>query len=348
MLKHLTTPHEVLNPLTNDWLLISPQRTSRPWQGQLENNLEEPRLEYDKSCYLCPSNLRNTSERNPSYDSTFVFVNDYSALLPEVDEAIESPSKLFTSRTESGTCEVICYSPKHNLVMANMSQAELKLVVNLWKDRYVELSGRDNISHVQIFENRGSEIGASNPHPHGQIWAQSHIPVLPAKEIASQEKYYQKQGTPLLIDYVQSELATNERVVYQNDEFVIVVPYWAFWPYETMILPKAHISSLADLQLSQVDSLADVLSITTKTYAKFFGRPIYGAPYLLGIHQAPTDGRDTSALQLHIHFETPLLTPKLQKHVGGYERFGQLQRDITASTAAQNLRQALAMISLKR
>lgn len=339
----ITKPYEVHNPLTGDWLLVSPQRTLRPWQGQREETTEKVMPQYDPTCYLCPGNKRSNGAHNPTYDKTFYFVNDFSALVQYYDmHAQDNDLPLFESRPETGRCEVICYSPRHDLTMAHMTEQEITQVIQLWQNRYSELGSDPAINHVQIFENRGPEMGASNPHPHGQIWAQSHVPTVPTKELFTQQAYYEGHGTAMLLDYAHREIEKAERVVYRNQHFVIVVPFWAIWPYETLLLPLQELPSLAQLSTTGTVSLSSALGALTRAYAELFNRSRYGSPYTMGIHQLPTDGRAGIGTQLHIHFEPPFLTSEKQKFLVGYERFGQPQRDLTTEGAANALRNSIA------
>ncbi len=337
-------PYQVQNPMTGERLLVSPQRMSRPWQGKIETVQEAPMAEYDQSCYLCPGNTRNTGDVNPNYEDTYAFPNDYPTLLPKEEGGPVEDSPLFRSAPESGACEVLCYSPVHSKTMVNMDTADIGTVIRFWRERYQALAANPDINHVQIFESRGPEVGASNAHPHAQIWAQADIPNLPAKEFKKQGDYFLEHGSVLLLDYAQAELERETRVVHKNEHFITVVPYWAFWPYETMILPTSHAPSLNHLSDSQVACLAESLSVLTRAYAEHFQRPLYGAPYTMGIHQIPTNEDYADSAQLHIHFEPPLLTPTRQKLIGGYERFAQPQRDITAERAADELRHVVGLL----
>jgi UDPglucose--hexose-1-phosphate uridylyltransferase len=335
-------PYYVYNALTGEWTpLVSPHRTARPWQGQRESITEAEMPEHDEKCYLCPGTTRNTGQKNPEYSKTYVFTNDFAALLPPAESEQEIPSSdspLLQKRNEDGTCEVLCYSPLHNKTLTNMNLDEIVQVINLWRERYSELGKLSYINHVQIFESRGKEVGASNPHPHAQIWAQKHIPLLPQKELETQIKYQETYHKNLLIDYGKLELKRNQRIIQENDDFILLVPHWAMWPYETMILPKADRTGIDQLTKGEIKNLAAILSVITKKYSVLFRRPHYGAPYMMGIHQRPTDGKEHTSVQLHIHFEPPLLTPDRQKILAGYERLAQPQRDLTPEKAAETLR----------
>lgn len=338
-------PYRVYNPLKDKWGLVSPHRALRPWSGQIEKPEEEEIPDYDPNCYLCPGNKRVGNKFNPKYTGTFVFVNDHSALLPNVS-VHENPlegsthNELFKTERETGICEVVCYSPSHNKTMMNMSLQDLEKVIDAWKERFEKIGSRDDINHVLIFENRGKEMGASNPHPHGQIWAQKHIPYLASVEIEQQEKYFHTKGKNMLLRYTEEEIKKGERLVYENPDFIVVVPFWAECPYETMVLPKSHIDGIDKLSRQQITNLAKSLALVTKTYATLFERPGYGASYTMGIHQRPTDHKDHPELQMHIHFEPPWLTPSRLKFMVGYERFAEQQRDITPEQSAETLRNA--------
>ena len=341
-------PYEVFNPLTGEWSpLVSPHRMGRPWQGLLEEG-EKDVPPYDNKCYLCPGNMRESKKINPLYTGTWYFTNDFSALIPPNSKSAPrdaDPHVLFQRRDDSGECEVLLYSPRHDRTMNSMDVGEIEDVVHLWRGRTYELGKKPYINHVQIFENRGP--GASNPHGHAQLWSQENIPVLPAKELKQQQEYFEKNGRPLLIDYVIEELRRKERVVSENADFVTVIPYWAVWPYETMILPKNPRSGLDTLTEDESTTLAESLYVITRAYAEFFQRPKYGAPYTMGVHQRPTDGKEHPEAQFHIHFEPPLLTPDRVKYMVGYERFAQAQRDVTAEKAAALLREVASGIDVR-
>lgn len=349
--KGVPTSYRRWNPLTGEPSLVSSHRLSRPWDGQTEK-IDEPTVpDYEKSCYICPGNRRVGGQVNPQYIETFVFGNDTPALLATVVETSPGSLKttshnLFREERETGVCEVISYSPKHNKTMANMSVEEIEKVVSLWRERFIEIGSRQDINHVLIFETRGSEMGSSNSHPHGQIWAQEHIPNIPALENDKQKKYFDETGRNLLLDYVNQEIAKDERLVYANEDFVVLVPYWVEWPYETMILPRSRISGIDESNHDQAISLAESLSLITRVYSSLFERPKYGASYLMGIHQRPTDKKDHPEWQMHIHFQPPYLTPSRLKFQAGYERFGEKQRDITAEQAARILRKAAETIKV--
>ncbi|HEV7713245.1 MAG TPA: UDP-glucose--hexose-1-phosphate uridylyltransferase [Asanoa sp.] len=326
-------PHRRLNRLTGEWVLVSPHRTARPWQGQIEETTPEKRPEYDPSCYLCPGNTRAGGVKTPVYDETYVFDNDFAALLPDpagggVDDG------LLVARPERGICRVVCFSPRHDLTLGGMSQPALRTVVDTWAEQTASLGAIDWVGHVQVFENRGAMMGASNPHPHGQIWATESVPNEPAKELAQQAAY---QGDCLLCDYLAAELRDGSRVVDSNEHYVSLVPFWAVWPFETLVLPRSHHGSLTDLDGVERDGLADILGKVTRRYDRLFGVTF---PYSMGFHQRPTDGGEHPRAHLHAHFYPPLLrSATVRKFMVGFELLAQPQRDITPESAAQRLRE---------
>ena len=332
-------PHRRFNPLTREWVLVSPHRTQRPWQGQQEEASGAGRPEYDESCYLCPGNSRSGGQQNPKYDSTFVFTNDFSALLPDTpDEAQDDP--LFRAESERGICKVICFSPRHDLSVPNMTQQAVTRVIEVWKEEFESLSANPDIGYVQIFENKGAIMGCSNPHPHCQIWASSSLPPIVAQEQQNQQAYFEQQDRPMLLDYLDRELEAGSRLVYTNDEFAVVVPFWAVWPFEAMILPQKHVSSLAEFSDGQVSGFADAYRTLAQAYDRVFNCEF---PYTAGIHQAPSTDGNHAAWQLHMHFYPPLLrSATVRKFMVGYEMLAMPQRDITAESAAETLRKALA------
>ncbi|HEX2912041.1 MAG TPA: UDP-glucose--hexose-1-phosphate uridylyltransferase [Chloroflexia bacterium] len=329
-------PHRRYNPLIREWLLVSPQRTQRPWQGQVEKTAEEQKPEYDPSCYLCPGNPRAGGAVTPDYDSVYVFNNDFPALLPDTPEGSFKEDDLLIAVSERGIGRVICFSPRHDLTLARMETSAIRKVVDTWADQYRELGSLDYIGHVQIFENRGAMMGASNPHPHGQIWAQEHIPNEPAKEMAAQADYQASHGSCLLCDYAALEEKDGSRVVIQNEEWLAVVPFWAIWPFETLLMSKRHAGSFLDLDDKQRDALADLLRRLTTRYDNLFE---VSFPYSMGFHQTPTDGKAYPGHHLHAHFYPPLLrSATVRKFMVGYELLGNAQRDITAESSAERLR----------
>ena len=331
-----TASHRRLNRLTGEWVLVSPHRTARPWQGQVEEVAADQRPAYDPACYLCPGNGRAGGARTPEYDSTYVFDNDFAALTPDVAPEEDDRKGLLIAQSERGICRVVCFSPRHDLTLGQMPAEAIRTVVDTWVDQYLELGSLDWVRHVQIFENRGAMMGASNPHPHGQIWANERLPNEPAKELA-QQRAHADSGGCLLCDYLDVELDDGERIVTGNEHFTALVPFWAVWPFETLVLPRAHAGALPDLGPDQRDGLADILRRLTRRYDRLFGVTF---PYSMGLHQQPTDGDPHRGWHLHAHFYPPLLrSATVRKFMVGYELLGQPQRDITPETAAQRLRE---------
>ena len=329
-------PHRRLNQLSGEWVLVSPHRTKRPWKGQVEKTAPETRPTYDPTCYLCPGNDRAGGVQNPAYDSTYVFTNDFQALLPDTPEAENAgENPLLQAKTTQGTCRVICFSPRHDLTLAEMALPDIRSVVDLWADQVVEL-GR-TYRWVQVFETRGAIMGTSNAHPHGQIWAGDALPNEPAKEDRQQRAYYAEHGRPLLLDYANLELERGERVVVQNDHWLVVVPYWAYWPFETLVLPRRHVLRIPDLTAAERNGLADILKRLLTRYDNLFETSF---PYGSGWHGAPTGGStDVDHWQLHLHYYPPLLrSATVKKFVASYEMLGEVQRDLTAEQAAARLR----------
>ena len=337
-------PHRRWNPLRGDWVLVSPQRTQRPWQGQTETPATPAALHYDPSCYLCPGNARAGGAQTPKYSSTFVFDNDFAALTPDVPgfRYDEADGGLLRAESETGICRVICFSPRHDLTLAKMEVADIRTVVDTWTEQLIELGGRGDIQYVQIFENRGSMMGASNPHPHGQIWASGTIPDEPALETARQQEYFAQRGKPMLQDYLALESQLRERIVFENDTWVVAVPYWAVWPFETLVLPKRQVAALDELNDTERSGLAATLKQLTSLYDRVFD---VSFPYSMGLHGRPTDGQTHPGWTLHLHFYPPLLrSATVRKFMVGFELLGSPQRDITPESAAETLRQALAKV----
>ncbi len=331
-------PHRRFNPLTRDWVLVSPHRAQRPWQGQLESAASAPALTYDPACYLCPGNERAGGVRNPKYQNVFVFTNDFAALKPEVQPARQDDSGrgLLLSESEAGICKVVCFSPRHDLTLARMTIQEIASVVDVWAEQYSEIGSLPYIRYVQVFENRGEIMGCSNPHPHGQIWANQTIPNEPCKEQESQKEYLEKNRTCLLCDYLQVETQTGTRMVFENSHFAAVVPFWAVWPFEVLLLSKRHARDLGSLDSAARYGLADILKQITTRYDNLFETSF---PYSMGFHQSPTDGEAHPEWHLHAHFYPPLLrSATIRKFMVGYEMLASPQRDLTPEAAAATLR----------
>ncbi len=325
-------PHRRYDALAGEWLLVSPGRTQRPWQGDLEAVPDDERLRYDPGCPLCPGNRRAGGVRNPDYGGTFVFTNDFAALGPDGPVLVDDGEPLLRAETASGTCRVICFSPRHDLSLASMVPEKVESVVDLWAAQVDGLAAEH--AWVQVFENRGAEMGASNPHPHGQVWATSAVPGIVAREDATQRRHHADSGSLLLADYLDRELAAGLRVVVDTADWNAVVPFWAAWPYETLLVPKAPVSRLPDLDPTQRAGLATALAELLARYDNLFRRPF---PYSMGWHGAP----GTAAAphwQLHAHFYPPLLGPQKRKFMVGYELLAELQRDLTPEAAAAHLR----------
>jgi UDPglucose--hexose-1-phosphate uridylyltransferase len=339
------SPHRRFNPLTREWILVSPHRAKRPWQGQVEKAAPPYLPDYDPTCYLCPGNERAGGIHNPNYTGTFVFENDFAALLPQVEgstlkvqrEPNLQPSTLFQALPESGVCKVICFSPRHDLSIPQLSLDEAEAVINTWSEETAELFKRPEIAHVQVFENKGTVMGCSNPHPHSQIWSQSRIPTEPAKELASQRDYYAENRRPLLLDYLEEEHKRGERILASNEHFTALVPFWAVWPFETLVIAHRQAASLPALSQSERRALADIYQKVTIRYDNLFE---ISFPYSMGFHQAPNDGADHPEWTLHAHFYPPLLrSATVRKFMVGYEMLGMPQRDITPEAAAKRLRE---------
>ncbi len=331
--------HGRYNPLTREWVVVSPPRTQRPWLGQVEKPLEETRRAYDPACYLCPGNARAGGVRNPAYTHTFAFDNDFPGLLPNVSEGALDVDGLLVARSERGVCRVLCFSPRHDLTVAEMAVEDIRQVVNAWVQQYQELGTLDFVEYVQIFENKGAMMGASNPHPHCQIWATQHLPNEPAKEQLSLGDYWARHTRCLLCDYLALEQAAGERLVVENEHFVALVPFWAIWPFETLVLSKGHATALDTLDNAERFALADLLKRLTVCYDRLFESPF---PYSMGFHQRPTDGQPHSEWHLHAHYYPPLLrSATVRKFMVGFEMLGTPQRDITPEMAAARLRAVL-------
>jgi UDPglucose--hexose-1-phosphate uridylyltransferase len=332
----LAAPHRRLNPLTREWVLVSPHRAARPWLGQVEQVPVEDLPPYDPTCYLCPGNTRAGGARNPDYASTFVFDNDFAALHPTAAEAPAQSSPLLAAAPEPGLCRVICFSPRHDLTLPELSPAQVEAVVHAWAEQTRDLGGHGFVRYVLVFENKGALMGCSNPHPHGQVWASGHVPNEPAKELAAQADYWRERGACLLCDYLAEETRRGERVVTANQHFSALVPFWAIWPFEILLLAHRHVASLTALTPDEATGLADLLRRVTARYDNLFE---ISFPYSMGFHQAPTDGQPHEAWHLHAHFYPPLLrSATVKKFMVGYEMLGMPQRDLTPEAAAERLR----------
>jgi len=336
MLDFREASHRRFNPLTGEWVLVSPHRMQRPWQGKREAVPTAPALKHDPDCYLCAGNVRAGGARNPDYTHTFVFDNDFAALQSGArDQRVEDG--LLLAEGESGRCRVLCFSPRHDLTLAKMNVADIERVVDAWVEETINLGSEPGIGYVQIFENRGEIMGCSNPHPHGQIWASRHLPNEIEKETRLQTEYLLKHGRPLLLDYLKQELDKGERIVFANADFVVLAPFWAIWPFETMILPRRRIGGFDELKPSERRSLSQALSELTQRYDRLFD---VSFPYSMGFHQKPAGGAMHSEWQMHAHFYPPLLrSATVKKFMVGYEMLGSPQRDLTPEAAAARLRE---------
>jgi UDPglucose--hexose-1-phosphate uridylyltransferase len=329
-------PHRRFNPLTGEWVLVSPHRAKRPWQGQVEEPDETRPPEYDPSCYLCPGNTRAGGKVNPAYTGTFLFTNDFSSLLDDIPACSVNESNLLVAEAEQGICKVICFSPRHDLTVPRMDEDSILNVVELWINEYIELGKLDYINSVQIFENKGSMMGCSNPHPHCQIWAQRSLPVEIVKEQKQLTDYFEQHGKTLLTDYLAIELNKNIRIICSNDSFVALVPFWAVWPFETMIISRRPVASISALNRQEKNDLASIYRRLTTRYDNLFQSSF---PYSMGFHQAPTDQKEHPEWHLHMHFYPPLLrSATVKKFMVGYEMLANPQRDFTAEQSAGRLK----------
>ena len=341
MFKFTEHTHKRYNILTGEWILVSPHRTKRPWQGKVEEPTKDNMPKYDPNCYLCPTNSRAGGHTNPDYKNTFIFLNDFSALVPEIPKGDINDDNLLIAKSERGICKVVCFSPRHDLTLARMDKESIVNVINLWINQTIELGSNEIINYVQIFENRGATMGCSNPHPHGQIWSNETIPDIPAKESIKQKEYMEEKGCCLLCDYLKKELTEDKRVIHQNESFAVLVPFWAVWPYEVMILPKRHIQALEELTESEKIDMADAMQNLGIKYDNLFKTNF---PYSMGIHQKPTDGENHPQWHFHIHYMPPLLrSATVKKFMVGYELMATPQRDITAEQAAIKLKELPAV-----
>jgi UDPglucose--hexose-1-phosphate uridylyltransferase len=333
----LSNPHRRYNALTGEWVLVSPHRAKRPWLGQVEKLSPEQLPVYDPTCYLCPRNERAGGVFNPDYNSTFVFENDFAALLPAIDEEKTTPSHpLLVSVPEQGHCLVVCFSPRHDLTLPELELPCIENVLSTWAKSSSDLANEDYIHYVQVFENKGAMMGCSNPHPHSQLWAQSHLPNEIIKEQATQTEYFNKNNGPLLIDYAQVEHKQKDRIIFSNDHFTALVPYWAVWPFEVLVTAHRPSASLEELSSVEVSALAEAFKQVTIRYDNLFE---ISFPYSMGFHQAPIDGHPHPEWVLHAHFYPPLLrSATVRKFMVGYEMLAMPQRDITPEVAAERLR----------
>lgn len=329
--------HRRFNPLTGEWVLVSADRANRPWQGKVEQHSTLIGHAYDPNCYLCPNNKRASDEFNPAYSDTFVFDNDFSSLQSDIVGLTENKFELLKAKSEKGICRVVCFSSKHNVTLAHLNLDDIKKIIKVWQNEYSTLGKKPFINYVQIFENKGEIMGCSNPHPHGQIWAQETIPNEPLKEQSNQYKYYKEKGNTLLSDYINIEKQEGERIVYENKNFILVVPFWAIWPFETMIISKRPINNILQLTEQEINDFADVIKTTTVKYDNIFETSF---SYSAGIHQSPTDGLEHKEWHFHMHFYPPLLrSAEIKKFMVGYELLAEPQRDIAPEQAAKVLRE---------
>ncbi len=327
--------HRRYNILTGEWVLVSPHRAKRPWQGKNEALPKKQTVSYDSDCYLCPGNTRINGAVNPDYKDVYIFQNDFAALQNNVKD-FSLDNKLLKAKSESGICKVICFSPDHSKSLGEMNKKEILKVIEAWQTEYLLLGKEKNINYVQIFENKGEIMGCSNPHPHGQIWSQSSIPNEVVKKNTNQLNYFLDKQSSLLKDYLNQELKEKERIIYENKNYVVLVPFWAIWPFETMVIPKNHQQNISKLDDVERENFAEAILVITKTYDKLFECSF---PYSSGIHQAPTDNKNNQHWHWHMSFYPPLLrSAKVKKFMVGYEMFGMPQRDITPEQAAVRLK----------
>jgi len=341
----LNASHRRLNILTHEWTLVSPHRAKRPWLGQVEKTPLENLPQYDPTCYLCPRNERAGGVINPDYDSTFVFDNDFAALLPDQTPEHVSDHPLLASVSERGLCRVVCFSPRHDLTLPEMDISSIEKVIATWTAETVDLSKKDFIHYVQVFENKGAIMGCSNPHPHSQIWGTELIPNEPAKELERQRAYFNQNNRTLLSDYLTEEHKRKERILFANDHFTAIVPYWAVWPFETMVIAHRNVTRLNELTSAEVNGLAEAMKNITTRYDNLFE---ISFPYSMGFHQAPFDDQPHPEWTLHAHLYPPLLrSATVRKFMVGYEMLAMPQRDITPEAAADRL-QSLSNIHYKQ
>jgi len=331
-------PHKRLNILTGDWVLVSPHRSKRPWLGKVETLQDIKRPVYDPECYLCPTNTRVNKEVNPNYPGAYVFTNDHSALLEDTPVGEIVIQNVLQAKSQRGICKVICFSPNHNDTLSSLSVNQLKEVVELLQNEFKILSKKEWIRYIQIFENKGEIMGCSNPHPHGQIWCSDDLPVEIIKETKMQLEYFNYHHKSLLSFYLTVELEKGERIVYSNDHFVAIVPFWAVWPFETIIISRRHVGDITQFNEIEVILLADILHKLTKSYDNLFQTSF---PYSAGMHQRPVNDGNHPEWHWHMHFYPPLLrSSTVKKFMVGYEMLANPQRDITPEFAAQKLRES--------
>lgn len=328
--------HTRLNILTGDWILVSPHRMKRPWQGKVEDLPKDDRPAYDPKCYLCPGNKRADGSYNPDYKEPYSFINDFSALLSDTPNGNYNEEDLLSAKSESGICKVICFSPRHDLTLPQMSVEAIEKVIYLWQHEFNEIAGDPAVKYIQIFENKGEIMGCSNPHPHGQIWSSSSLPLELTKETVQQKKYFDKHKVSLLSAYIKLELTKKDRIVLENDEFVALVPFWAVWPYETMVVSKRHVQDVTRFNDQEKRSFALLLKQLTAKYDNLFK---ISFPYSAGMHQSPVNDGEHPEWHWHMHFYPPLLrSATVKKFMVGYEMLANPQRDITPEMAADKLR----------
>jgi UDPglucose--hexose-1-phosphate uridylyltransferase len=334
-------PHTRLNLLTGELILVSPHRTKRPWQGKVESLPPDNHPSYDPACYLCPGNTRADGSVNPPYADSFVFTNDFAALLDDTPDGAVDIDGLLKASSEKGTCRVISFSPDHSLTLPLLSVEAIEKVIELWQSEYRDLSQNATLKYIQIFENKGDIMGCSNPHPHGQIWASSSVPLEVVKETREQKKYFDEKERSLLSDYVAVELKQAERIVLENEHFVALVPFWAIWPFETMIVSKRQVQNILQFSSEEKRALADMLKKLTAKYDNLFE---VSFPYSAGMHQAPVNDGPHPEWHWHMHFYPPLLrSASVKKFMVGYEMLANPQRDVTAEWAAEKLRSLSVM-----
>jgi UDPglucose--hexose-1-phosphate uridylyltransferase len=336
MLNLATESHRRYNPLKREWVLVSPQRTARPWQGRVETVAASDVRPYEPECYMCPGNARANGKRNPKYSSTFVFENDFPALSAGVSQEMIEVKELLIAQGEPGICRVVCFSPRHDLRLPRMERAAVRGVVDVLAEQHAELGALPWVNYVLPFENHGAAMGASNPHPHCQIWANAHLPNEPAQELLATSEYHRTHGSCLLCDYAKLEAERRERIVCENEWFAAVVPFWAVWPFETLVMSKRHLGGFDELSSEERHALADIQIRVTTRYDNLFKAPF---AYSMGFHCKPTDGIAHPGWHFHAHYYPPLLrSATVRKFQVGYEMLGTPQRDITPEEAAERLR----------